>query len=77
MNWIENFIKGPLTSLLGLIMMAAAAFGWYIDYLTDWQGIGAGIAGFVLIGMRDKLPDFISQFFKVLLDKFSGKSKTE
>ena len=76
-NYIDNFIKGPLTSVLGLILMCAAGYGWWTDELTDWQAGGAGIVGFALLFMRDKLPDFISRFFTALIEKFSGKKESE
>lgn len=75
MNALDNFIKGPLTSLIGLACMCAALFGWWTDWLTDWQGGGLGIIGFALLFMRDKLPDFISQFFTAIISKFSNKTK--
>lgn len=68
----DNFIKGPLTSLLGLIIMIVAGYGWYADKLTDYQALGCAIAGFALLFMRDKLPDFIGKFFNAIIDKFSG-----
>ena len=75
-NAFDNFIKGPLTSIIGLIVMCAAGYGWYTDHLTNWEGGGAGIVGFALLFMRDKIPGFITEFFKSLLSKFGGGNKT-
>lgn len=72
-NALDNFIKGPLTSILGLVLMAAAGYGWYTEWLTDLQGAGGGIVGFALLFMRDKLPVFLSSLFTGLIEKFTGK----
>lgn len=69
---MDNFIKGPLTSLLGLVAMGAAGFGWWLDHLTDWQAGVLGIVGFALIFMRDQIPGFLTQFFQAILKKFGG-----
>jgi hypothetical protein len=71
-SFFDNFIKGPLTSLMGLVLMLASGYCWFIDYLTNWEAGGAAIIGFALLFMRDKLPGFIETFFKAVLDKFSG-----
>jgi hypothetical protein len=68
----ENIFKSILTTLLGAAMMGMAFYGWYTDWLTDWQGAGAGISGFALLFMRDKLPEFIGRFANALLSKFTG-----
>lgn len=65
---IDNFIKGPLTSILGLVAMGAAGYGWWIDHLTDMQASGLGLIGFCLLFMRDKLPDFISRWLNKKID---------
>ncbi len=75
MNALDNFIKGPLTSIFGLVCMGTALFGWWTDWLTDWQGGGLGIIGLTLLFVKDKLPDFISQIFNALISKFSNKTK--
>lgn len=73
MNGIfENFIKGPLTSLIGVVIMCAAAYGWWIDHLTDWQGGAFGIIGFALLFMRDNIPALIMEFVKTIIAKFGG-----
>lgn len=75
----DNFIKGPLTSILGLLIMSYAAYGrfWVADKFTDWQALGIGLVGFVLLFMRDTLikilADYIGKFFTMLLEKFFGK----
>jgi len=70
MNLIENFIKGPLTSLLGLVIMCVACYGWYMDSLNDWQSIIALTVGFSLLFMKDKLPEYVGSFFKGVIGKF-------
>lgn len=72
---LDNFIKGPLTSLIGLVFMLSAGYGWWIEWLTDLQGAVAALAGFTLLFMRDKLPDFITQLVTALLDKFFPNRK--
>lgn len=69
---MDNFIKGPLTSLLGLVAMIVAGYGWWQDQLTDWQAGGFGTIGFALLFMRDQIPGFITQFVKAVLKKFGG-----
>lgn len=65
MNSFDNIIKGPITSILGLVIMGAAAGGWFIGYLPDWtHAAGFGGIGFGLLFMRDKIPMFISYFVK-------------
>lgn len=74
---IDNFIKGPLTSLLGFCLMITAFLAWFTDDLTDWQAGAVGIIGFALLFMRDKLPDFVSQFFTAVISKFSSNKPKE
>lgn len=71
----ENVLKSIVTTVLGAVIMGFAFYGWYTEWLTDWQAGGSGMIGFALLFMRDKLPEFIGQFFTVLLDKFKGGSK--
>lgn len=75
MNALDGFIKGPLTSILGLLIMCASAYGWWTDYLTDWQGGMFGVIGFALLWMRDVIPTWITQFVNSVLDKFSTKKQ--
>lgn len=70
---IENIIKGFFTTILGIVIMSAASYGWYVDHLTDWQGGGFGTIGFALLFMRDQIPAFISKFATAALEKFTGK----
>jgi hypothetical protein len=72
----DNFIKGPLTSLLGFALMILSGYGWYTKVLTDAQAICCIIAGFALLFMKDKLPDFIGQFFKAIIEKLFGNKNT-
>ncbi len=71
----ENFIKGSLTSVLGLLMLGFASYGWYTDHLDNYEGMGFGIASFALLFMRDKLPEFIGKFFNAVIEKFFGGGK--
>lgn len=77
MNALDNFIKGPLTSLLGLAIMIASSIGWSFDWFTDWQGGITFIGGFALLFMRDKLPEFITKFVNAVINKFFPNNKTE
>lgn len=61
----ENFIKGPLTTLLGFCLIIAAAVAWLTDYLnniTDWQALWVAGAGFGLMFMRDDIHILIKKF---------------
>lgn len=70
---IENFIKGPVMSLLGLVAMAASFYGWWIDYLTNWEAGGFCMVGFALLFMREEIPTFIKNFVSSITSKFTGK----
>lgn len=74
-NAFDNFIKGPITSVLGLCAMVAAGYFWFTtDHLTNWEAGVIAIGGFTLMFMKDKLPEFIGQFFKAALEKFGLKT---
>jgi hypothetical protein len=61
----ENFIKGPLTTLLGLGLIVVAVVARLTEYLKDinaWEALGLAAAGFGLMFMRDEIPGFIRNF---------------
>jgi TRAP-type uncharacterized transport system fused permease subunit len=70
----ENIIKSLFTTLIGIVAMSLALYGWYLDELTDWQGGALGIIGFALLFMRDQIPGFLKKFAGLALNKFSGKN---
>lgn len=67
----ENWLKGLVTTLLGLGLMVGAAYEWWIDYFTDWQAIAAGSIGFMLVYARTKIDDLIQEAIKKLIEKFT------
>ena len=69
----ENIVKGIFATVLGSIMMALAFYGWWNDRITDYQGIGLGIIGFVLLFMRNVIPVFITNFIYGLIEKYTGR----
>ncbi len=72
---LENFIKGPLTSILGLVLMVFAFYAYAISKeFTAWQAGGVALVGFLLGFMRLKLEDFVSEFIKAAIDKFKNKT---
>ncbi len=75
---IDNFIKGPLTTLLGLAMIVLAIWGWFTDHLTDPQAYALGGIGIVLMFVKDKIPDFVSRIFHGLVGRwFPGEKKDD
>lgn len=66
---LQNIVKGIFTSIIGLVAMSAAGYGWWTDHLTDWQAGGLAIIGFALLFMTDKIPTFIDQFVQAVLKK--------
>lgn len=64
---IENFIKGPMTTLLGFLLMCTAALAWFtkidlINEITDIQAGGCFGLGVALVFMKDELPGFIRRW---------------
>lgn len=79
---VDNFIKGPLTSILGLLMIITAFVGWLIDgqswSLDDWQAITVGVIGLVFLFVKDRIPDFVTRIFNGLFGRwFPNASKDE
>lgn len=72
---LENIIKGIFTTILGIVIMCAASYGWWVEHLTDWQAGGFGITGFALLFMRDQIPQWIGRFASAALEKFTGKKE--
>ncbi len=72
---LENFIKGPLTSILGVVLMSFAFYAYAITKeFTAWQAGGLALVGFLLVFMRLKLEDFVSEFIKAVIEKFRNKT---
>lgn len=69
----ENIFKGIITTLIGAAIMGSAYYGWYTDHLNDSQGIVAGLLGFAMLWMRDKMPEYIGNLFSAIISKFSAK----
>lgn len=80
---VDNFIKGPLTSILGIIIFVAALVGWWLpetsDYaLTDGQAVVIGLLGVILCFVKDKIPDFVVRVFNGLFGRwFPNAGKDE
>jgi len=68
----DNFLKGPVMTLAGLLIMSHAYYGWYMDALTNWQAGGAAMAGLALMFLKDEFPSLLKEFAKSLIDKFKG-----
>lgn len=71
---IENFIKGPLTTLLGFALMCAAAMAWFtsleiLNDITDIQAGGCFGLGCALMFMKDEIPSFIRKWVGNKIDK--------
>jgi hypothetical protein len=60
---IDNFLKGPMTSLLGFSVMVASVIFWFMDKIETEHAAGASAVGFVLLFMKDQMPGFISKWF--------------
>lgn len=72
---MENIIKGWFTTIMGMVAMGFALYGYAIEGWT-WQEAGGLFAlGFTLLYMRDKISEWISQFVKAILEKFGAKKK--
>lgn len=71
MKVIENFIKGPVMTLFGLALMVLAAYGWWVDYLTDAEASGLGVIGFALCFLKTKLDDLVTEWLKKFIEKFT------
>lgn len=68
---IDNILKGPLTSILGVAIMGLATYAMYVGTLTvKWEGSILFILGFCLLFMKDQLPSLI----KKIVDKFTNGS---
>jgi len=71
---MENVVKSWFTTLLGCILMGLGVFDWWNGEETDWYKISAPIiGGFALLYMKDKISDWITEFFKAILSKITGK----
>lgn len=66
----ENFIKGPLTTLLGFFVLVGCIVGWATDWLTDWQAGGGSMVAFALMFMRDTIAEWLKQFVTAVINKF-------
>lgn len=71
---IYSIWKGPITSIIGLFLLAIACRGFYLGTLTVlWDGVVLVSAGLALMVTPDqKVKEFVSKFFNALLDKFKG-----
>jgi TRAP-type uncharacterized transport system fused permease subunit len=60
----DNFLKGPISSILGIIIMGAAIYA-VIDSRIEviWEGAVVFALGFMLLFMRDSMPEFIKRIF--------------
>jgi TRAP-type uncharacterized transport system fused permease subunit len=72
---IENVIKQIWTTILGLVGMSLALYGWWEGTLTTWEAGGLATIGFALLFMRDEIPGFIKMFINAAIKKFKGGSK--
>lgn len=56
---LENFLKGPVTTLLGLAGMVAVIIFWFQEYLSDAQAITLGVIAAVFFFLKDEIPGFL------------------
>lgn len=71
---MENIIKSWFTTLLGCVLMGLGVYEFWIGDMTDWYRIAAPIiGGFALLYMKDKISEWIGEFFKVIISKITGK----
>lgn len=71
---LGNILRGPLTSLLGFLVMAFCAYGWlWEDWLTAWEAGVTSIVGFALLFMKDDLPGLVKRLVDILMEKLKGK----
>jgi hypothetical protein len=70
---MENIIKSWFTTLLGIAIMGFSFYGWYTEWLTDYQGGGAGIAGFAIMWMRDTISKKLEELFSAIIDRIRNK----
>lgn len=71
----ENVFKSWVTTILGCVIMCAAAYGWWVDHLSDLQGGTFGSIGFALLFMRDQIPNFLIKLFNKKVDGDSNKKE--
>lgn len=64
----ENIIKGVITSLIGLVAILGAGYGYWNHHLSETPSAVIALVGFILFGMRDEIPGFVRQVIK----KFIG-----
>jgi len=66
MNVFDGILKGIVTSVLGLVIMGLAVYGWIWGdwFISDNQAMVFGGIGFALLFIREKLADLIIDFIK-------------
>jgi hypothetical protein len=69
---LENFIKGPLTTLLGFVVMVAGGVGWWTEYLDNQEGAVVALVGFSMCFMRGKIEEAMQNLFTVAIEKFKN-----
>lgn len=76
---LENVYKGWFSSIFGSILMVYAAYGWHEDWLSNAQAGGAAVAGFVMLFLRHRLEQVMSEglgrIFDAVMDRLFGKGK--
>ena len=71
---MENIVKSWFTTLLGCVLMGLGVYEWWTGDETDWYQISVPIiGGFALLYMKDKISEWIGDFFKAILSKITGK----
>lgn len=61
---LDNIIKGPIMSLLGVILMIASMVLWFYEYLSDAQAIFFGVLGIVFLFMKDEIVGLVRAYIK-------------
>lgn len=69
---IENFIRGPLTTMIGLVILCGSVVGFYLGHVTPIAGGGFALFGLVLMFTKDKIPGFVDRIFTTVIRKFGG-----
>lgn len=61
----QNFIKGPVTSLLGLAIAGASAYSASFGYIPwVWEGLAGAGVGLVFMFTPDSIKEIISVITK-------------
>jgi hypothetical protein len=62
---IDNFLKGPVSSLVGIAIMAGSSVSMGLGIIPVlWEGCVFFGLGFLALFMRDEIPGMIKRIFE-------------